>query len=73
MKNPAVKLQFKKLDTSWIYSLPFGKHNAAIPEMKYKLPKDILPEPTKLSYYDIINRKQGKKENDEEEKKNQNQ
>lgn len=47
--------------------MPFGKHNAAIPEMKYKLPKEFGDkQPNKLSYFDIINKK---KENLQSEEK----
>ena len=60
-----VKLQLKKIDTSWIYSMPFGKHNAAIPEMKYKLPEDSRDKPTKLSYFDVIDKKKDKNDNEE--------
>ena len=45
--------------------MPFGKHNAAIPEMKYKLPKDIQDKPTKLSYFDVINKKKENLQNEE--------
>ena len=55
--NGPVKLQLKKLDTCWVYSMPFGKHNAALPEMQYKMPTDIGDKPTKLSYFDILNKK----------------
>jgi hypothetical protein len=48
--------------------MPFGKHNAALPEMQYKMPSDISDKPTKLSYFDIIKKKNINLETEEEKK-----
>lgn len=56
-ESAPVKIQFKKLETSWVYSMPFGKHNSALPEMQYKMPTDISDKPTKLSYFEILENK----------------
>lgn len=48
--------------------MPFGKHNAALPEMQYKMPSEIGDKPTKLSYFDIIKKKNVNLETEEEKK-----
>lgn len=40
-----------------MYSMPFGYHNAALPEMKYKLPNMPNNKDCKLSYFDALDKK----------------
>ena len=39
-----------------MYSIPFGKHNAALPEMKFKVPSLPNERDSKLSYYDVLDK-----------------